>query len=484
MVAERLHNHHSPKRRTMNRFARTPRLVSALLAATCVVNFAFSQSDTATEVRQRIIESYNHSRQALKLDAVHAPEFQLNSNGSLLKYVPRESATTVYFEHFDLVPSNIHVTTLVEGKAAVAMFYCEGDVQFRGGPMVRGYRTRVSQTWTKGEDGWMMKTAHYSPMTGGEGVKVFPQASMRKSDADAKVAPVIYSTRDALPDSEMAQKLKQRIDFVFGYWRKKNRGLAGANGTHVFNSNGGMLAHVSPIQAVEFPVSTVRPRDIHIIPLVDGEAAVAVYYAEGSLQVKGGALVPNYRTRVTQTFVKEFGRWHCKTEHWSKLAGAEGVKSNRVAAEMEAAPADKSGYSKDCKEIDAVMHSVRMYVGGNIDAWRACYAKGAEWTHNEWGANRPIDELADIHRRFHEAVDEVQVVNYNFECVTTEDGTKKVNAWIKFRAKYKSGEIDERCGAFSVLIGEENLFTYEVAMYDTANMPGAAPYAEQDKGDK
>ena len=151
---------------------------------------------------------------------------------------------------------------------------------------------------------------------------------------------------------------------------------------------------------------------------------------------------------------------------------------------MEAAPADKSGYSKDCKEIDAVMHSVRMYVGGNIDAWRACYAKDAEWTHNEWGANRPIDELADIHRRFHEAAEAVQVVNYNFECVTTEDGTKKVNAWIKFRAKYKSGEIDERCGAFSVLIGEENLFTYEVAMYDTANMPGAAPYAEQDKGDK
>ena len=68
--------------------------------------------------------------------------------------------------------------------------------------------------------------------------------------------------------------------------------------------------------------------------------------------------------------------------------------------------------------------------------------------------------------------------------MTTADGQKTVNSWINFRAKYKTGEVDERCGAFSVRIGENNLFNYEVGLYDTAGMPGSAPYVEQEKGDK
>jgi len=455
----------------------------ALLGAICTPGSASAQDqtpDTEAEVRAAVLDSFNRLRQTKQLEPADAPEFSLNSNGSLLAYAPRGSMVPQRFEHVNLTPSNIHVTTLVEGKAAVAMFYSQGELQFAGAPMIQGYRTRVSQTWVKGDDGWTLKTAHYSPMTGGEGVATMPlQTSERRGRSDG-APPIVHSARSALPATEMSRAIEDRIEYVFRYWRNKHRGLAGTNGLHVFNSNGGMLAHNSPVQVVEFPVSTVQPRDVHVVPLVDGEAAVAFYYAEGSLQVKGGALVPNYRTRVSQTFVKEFGRWHCKTEHWSKLAGAQGVQPAQVAAQQQPEPEDQSGYSTDCAEIDAVLHAVRMYLDGNIDAWRACFARNAQWTHNQWGANLPIDALADIHREFHEAVEDVSVSNYAMECITTSDGAKKVNSWIKFRAKYKSGAVDERVGAFSVRLGEQNLATYEVGMYDTAGMPGASPY-EQDR---
>ncbi|MGC6488744.1 MAG: hypothetical protein ACON4Z_13950 [Planctomycetota bacterium] len=458
-------------------------LSTALLAAWSLAPLALAQrattsATTEAEVRQAVLDSFNRIRQTKQLDPSQAPEFSLNSNGSLLAYVPRGSITAQRFEHFNLTPSNIHVTTLVEGKAAVAMFYSQGEVQFAGAPMIQGYRTRCSQTWIKGDDGWVIKTAHYSPMTGGEGVATMPLQTSESRRAGG-APPIVHSARSALPSSEMSRAIEDRIDYVFRYWRSKQRGLAGANGLHVFNSNGGMLAHSSPVQVVEFPVSTVQPRDVHVVPLVDGEAAVAIFYAEGSLQVKGGPLVPNYRTRVTQTFVKEFGRWHCKTEHWSKLAGAEGVQPVRVAGQLAPEPVDQSGFSTDCKEIDAVMHSVRMFTDGNIDAWRACYTEDAQWTHNQWGATNPIDDLAAIHRAFHEGVESVVVTNYNFECVTYGNGVKKVNSWLKFRAKYKTGEVDERCGAFSVRLGEDNRFTYEVGLYDTAGMPGSSPYDDK-----
>ena len=46
-------------------------------------------------------------------------------------------------------------------------------------------------------------------------------------------------------------------------------------------------------------------KDIEVATVVPGQAAVATYYAEGSLQAKGAAAVSNYLTRVTLVFVKE-----------------------------------------------------------------------------------------------------------------------------------------------------------------------------------
>ena len=62
-----------------------------------------------------------------------------------------------------------------------------------------------------------------------------------------------------------------------------------------------------------------------MIELPGGEAAVAMYYSEGSMQVTGGPLVSHYLTRVLQVFVKEDGKWVVGAAHWSPVAGGSGT---------------------------------------------------------------------------------------------------------------------------------------------------------------
>ena len=66
-------------------------------------------------------------------------------------------------------------------------------------------------------------------------------------------------------------------------------------------------------------------KDIEITSVVPGQAAVATYYAEGSLQAKGGSPVSNYLTRVTIVFVKEGDEWKRRAAHWSPIVGGAGT---------------------------------------------------------------------------------------------------------------------------------------------------------------
>jgi hypothetical protein len=69
-----------------------------------------------------------------------------------------------------------------------------------------------------------------------------------------------------------------------------------------------------------------------VLELSPDQAAVAVFYAEGSLHPKGGAFVGRYLTRVTQVFVKEDGQWRIRSSHWSPLTGGAGT--NQVSVEQ------------------------------------------------------------------------------------------------------------------------------------------------------
>ena len=57
--------------------------------------------------------------------------------------------------------------------------------------------------------------------------------------------------------------------------------------------------------------------------MVEGQAAVVHFYQEAMMEPTGLSAVPNYRTRVTQAFVKEEGDWKIRAAHYSPLMGGQ-----------------------------------------------------------------------------------------------------------------------------------------------------------------
>ena len=104
-----------------------------------------------------------------------------------------------------------------------------------------------------------------------------------------------------------------------------------AAGSLEFWSSGGLLQDVpadAPDQ--EFESFSLNPKHITVITLVPGQVAVAQYYSEGAMHIKNGPMISNYRTRATQVFVKEGGRWKVRAAHWSPIAGGAGTTQTSV----------------------------------------------------------------------------------------------------------------------------------------------------------
>ena len=70
--------------------------------------------------------------------------------------------------------------------------------------------------------------------------------------------------------------------------------------------------------------SSFSARYIEIDILVPGKAAVAYYYLVGSYTF-GGVTKNDYRTRVSQVFVTEKGKWKIKSGHFSPLHSGSGI---------------------------------------------------------------------------------------------------------------------------------------------------------------
>ena len=66
------------------------------------------------------------------------------------------------------------------------------------------------------------------------------------------------------------------------------------------------------------------PRYIEVDILEEGKVAVAYYYLVGSL-IMNGVIKNDYRTRVSQIFVKEGSSWKVKSGHFSPLHSGSGV---------------------------------------------------------------------------------------------------------------------------------------------------------------
>ena len=101
--------------------------------------------------------------------------------------------------------------------------------------------------------------------------------------------------------------------------------LISREGALQFWSSGGLMLENSPDEPpFEYEMFSVDAKHIEVIRLSD-DAAVALYYAEGSMQPKGRAVVPRYLTRVMEVYVREDGVWKARAGHWSPLLGGGGT---------------------------------------------------------------------------------------------------------------------------------------------------------------
>ena len=146
------------------------RLTSALALTVCVLSSTV-MADTATEVRQVVLDHIAHMNQELNQDPMRLSKDgskEFFSSGGLLTYLDRTSGGNT-FEMFQGSIKHIEVVVLVEGQAAVAHFYQEAMMQPTGLPAVPNYRTRVTQVFVKEEGDWKIRAAHWSPLMGGAG---------------------------------------------------------------------------------------------------------------------------------------------------------------------------------------------------------------------------------------------------------------------------------------------------------------------------
>ena len=149
-----------------NRFVSSLALTFTLSALSSTV-----MADTASEVRQVVLDQVAHMNQELTQDPMRLSKdgsIEFFSSGGLLTYLDRTSGGNT-FEMFEGSIKHIEVVVLVEGQAAMAHFYQEAMMQPTGLPAVPNYRTRVTQVFVKEEGDWKIRAAHWSPLMGGAG---------------------------------------------------------------------------------------------------------------------------------------------------------------------------------------------------------------------------------------------------------------------------------------------------------------------------
>jgi hypothetical protein len=103
------------------------------------------------------------------------------------------------------------------------------------------------------------------------------------------------------------------------------------HGSLEFWSSGGLMQYV-PTDA---PGNTwdhfaLTPKHIKVVTLVEDQAAVAMYYSEGSFHETGQQPVSHYMTRVTIAFVKEDGEWKQRAAHFSPIAAGQGTRQTAL----------------------------------------------------------------------------------------------------------------------------------------------------------
>jgi len=164
-----------------------------------------------------------------------------------------------------------------------------------------------------------------------------PQETLRTTTLVATVALCSLIAPALVADhhqNSVADAVKAVIMEGNAYLRENladQQGGISQHGSVEFWSSGGLMQWNAPDdEGSQYESFTLRAKHIKVIELPGGEAAVAMYYLEGSMQPKGRPAVSHYMTRVTQVFVKEDGAWVARAGHWSPIAGGSGTSQATV----------------------------------------------------------------------------------------------------------------------------------------------------------
>ena len=129
------------------------------------------------------------------------------------------------------------------------------------------------------------------------------------------------------------EDIKKQILANNAYAKKNNQAADeySAKGALEFWSSGGLLHTVSPGGRPEkYDYMNSDFKDIEVVVLIPKKAAVAMYYAGGSMKPENAPAVSHYLTRVTQVFVKEGGKWKIRASHWSPVTGGSGTSQSSM----------------------------------------------------------------------------------------------------------------------------------------------------------
>ena len=152
----------------------------------------------------------------------------------------------------------------------------------------------------------------------------------RFTSALALTLSVLSSTAMADTDTEVRQVILDDLAHMNQELNQDPMRLS-KDGSKEFNSSGGLLNHLERTSGGNtFEMCEGSIKHIEVVVLVEGQAAVAHFYQEAMMQPTGLPAVPNYRTRVTQVFVKEEGGWKIRAAHWSPLMGGAGTSQTVI----------------------------------------------------------------------------------------------------------------------------------------------------------
>ena len=134
-----------------------------------VISGDIAETEIEKKVKQHILDNNAYALKNLKDKAKTISKegsLEFWSSGGLLHSIQQN--TKREFDAYNLHPKHIKVIE-INATTAVALYYVEGNYQEKESENNANYLTRAMEVYVKEEGGWKIRTAHWSPLTGGKG---------------------------------------------------------------------------------------------------------------------------------------------------------------------------------------------------------------------------------------------------------------------------------------------------------------------------